>query len=446
MDKIPDKLKTADEYAEHMTALSEFVEVIAEEDIRNEFGVLLIPKGTPIKKSIADKLNGHQMEKTLDELVSVEHILDNQQILDDIIKLIENSEEFQLIQKHQQFENKLRHLASVNNIPRVLRQKLTVLKERLNPIYERSLFCAWFGSLIATKMELELTQVHTVFLAGLFHDLGMLHIPAEFSETTAFKKDQWRIMETHVFLSKEIVKAAHLYPNELLRAIQQHHERCDGTGYPKNLEGKKLSKLSQIISLCDTIYNIKRRELDNNNKTLLDLKAYLQVNTDTYFFETYKATYAIITQSELPLPQQLSKENFLSAKNKIIQRNENFQKIKQLSEKFAAFIRQEKLGKNGVALLAGIDNITRIVERSGLIGADTQAWLESIQIEDYTDNACEIAEIEALQTELLWLSKKSARLLPIFYHTELTPEIAANQDFINTSKAIDELLKASWNN
>ena len=437
-------LKHADDYVEHLAQLSEFMQIVTQEDICNEFGVLLIPKGTLVKKSIADRLSGHKMEKSLDETVALDKLLDQQQILADIETLVSEYPDFQQIHNELEFSNKLKHLTSVNNIPRLLRQKLSVLKERLPEVYKRSLFTAWFGSMIASEMELEPTQIQHTYLVGLFHDLGLLHIPPELVSSVKFTSQQWQTMKSHVFISKQIVENAFMYSEEVSQAIVQHHERCDGTGYPKKLDGTKLNSVSQIISLCDMFYNIRTREFALANKNMSDFKAYLQVNTETYFFNTYQATYAILNRAKVKSENSINQENFLRFAKRLQNRSVQFQTIKDLSKEFLELIKKVKLGKHGTILVAGIQNITGIVERAGLVGEDITQWLGSIQPNDYESSSNELIEMESLQQELLWLAKKSARLMPLFLLHELPAQIAKDEKFNQLVKDIEAVLIECW--
>jgi response regulator RpfG family c-di-GMP phosphodiesterase len=441
-DKPP--LNLVDDYVEHLAQLSEFVQIVTEEDIFNEFGVLLIPKGTLIKKSIADRLAGHKMEKPLDETVSVSNLLDQQQILADIESLISTFSDFQQIHKKLDYSNKLKHLTSVNSIPRLLRQKLSVLKKRLPDVYGRSLFTAWFGSMLAIEMQLEPSQIKHSYLVGLYHDLGLLHIPPALITSNKFNSQQWQMMESHVFISKQIVENAFLYADELTQAIAQHHERCDGTGYPRKLDGTSLNSVSQIIAMSDMFYNIRTREFVTAGKNMADFKSYLQVNTETYFYSTYKAAFAILTRSELTSANLVTKENFEAYAKGLLNRSQNFQSIKELSQQFLALIKDTKLGKHGTTLVAGIQNVTRTVERAGLIGKDINQWLNSINQADYESCVNELTEMEAIQQELLWLAKKSARLMPLFIRYELPDSIADDPQFKGLVSQIEALLGECW--
>jgi hypothetical protein len=89
-------------------------------------------------------------------------------------------------------------------------------------------------------------------LAALVHDVGMLETPAEFlSQQGALNDESRRIVEAHAFAATRL--AGRLFPGGawLLEAIEGHHERVDGTGYPAGKRDMQISPLARLIAVCD---------------------------------------------------------------------------------------------------------------------------------------------------------------------------------------------------
>ncbi len=94
-------------------------------------------------------------------------------------------------------------------------------------------------------------QLQRLRLLALLHDIGKLSIP----DSILFKpakltEQEWEIVKKH---SEAGYKIAQNIPQEvpIAREILYHHERWDGTGYPKGLKGKEIPILSRIISIVD---------------------------------------------------------------------------------------------------------------------------------------------------------------------------------------------------
>lgn len=89
-------------------------------------------------------------------------------------------------------------------------------------------------------------------LAALVHDVGMAALPRELlGLPQAFGDDERRQIEAHVGIGAESVHR--LAPREgwLADVILAHHERLDGTGYPKGLRGTGIPRLARLLAVCD---------------------------------------------------------------------------------------------------------------------------------------------------------------------------------------------------
>lgn len=88
--------------------------------------------------------------------------------------------------------------------------------------------------------------------AGLLHDVGKLGIPG----TILHKHDplddsEWRVMKTHPELGLTILEWAGHLERELL-AVLYHHERMDGSGYPRGLVADAIPIEARIVAVADT--------------------------------------------------------------------------------------------------------------------------------------------------------------------------------------------------
>ena len=89
-------------------------------------------------------------------------------------------------------------------------------------------------------------------LAALVHDAGMLRVPVDIlKKTDPLTLEQRRAVEAHCRAGAEM--AWRLRPDAawLARAVVEHHERLDGTGYPDGLSAGQLSPLSRLLAVCD---------------------------------------------------------------------------------------------------------------------------------------------------------------------------------------------------
>ena len=91
-------------------------------------------------------------------------------------------------------------------------------------------------------------------LAGMLLDVGKIKIPDEvLNKTGMLTPDEYQLMKAHVMHSVELVRSAngHL-PAGVEDIILQHHERQDGTGYPRGLKGSEISVDGAIAAIVDS--------------------------------------------------------------------------------------------------------------------------------------------------------------------------------------------------
>ncbi|HVO40660.1 MAG TPA: HD-GYP domain-containing protein [Spirochaetia bacterium] len=86
--------------------------------------------------------------------------------------------------------------------------------------------------------------------ACLLHEIGMYKLPPELRRSAQpLKEDQRKALSTHTVLGYRILKSFSVPENVALAALE-HHERADGTGYPRNLAGDKITEYARIVSVA----------------------------------------------------------------------------------------------------------------------------------------------------------------------------------------------------
>jgi HD-GYP domain-containing protein (c-di-GMP phosphodiesterase class II) len=114
---------------------------------------------------------------------------------------------------------------------------------------------------------------------ALFHDIGKIHeaLTDIFHEKTKLTAAERRAVMTHPHRGAEVLAPlAPFYPG-LPRGVLCHHERWDGSGYPRHLKGKQIPLESRVVAIADTFdaitqsrrYN-KARSVDVAKDAILD--------------------------------------------------------------------------------------------------------------------------------------------------------------------------------
>ena len=106
---------------------------------------------------------------------------------------------------------------------------------------------------IAQEMGLPEDQVDALRMAGIVHDLGKISIPAEILSKPAQLSDlEFSLIKTHPQISYDILKDIDFnWP--VAQIVLQHHERINGSGYPKGLSGKAIYLEARILAVADVV-------------------------------------------------------------------------------------------------------------------------------------------------------------------------------------------------
>ncbi len=106
---------------------------------------------------------------------------------------------------------------------------------------------------IAQEMHLPDSFVKGVYYAGMVHDLGKISVPAEIlCNPGKLCKEAMGLIKKHPFTGSSILNKIK-FPWPLADIVAQHHERLDGTGYPRGLAGDDICKEAQILGVADVV-------------------------------------------------------------------------------------------------------------------------------------------------------------------------------------------------
>jgi len=106
---------------------------------------------------------------------------------------------------------------------------------------------------IAKKIGFSQDQISALHCAGLIHDVGKVHVPAEIlANPNGLSEAEFSIIKTHPLVGYEILKAIE-FPWPIAQIVYQHHERMDGSGYPLGLSGEDILLEARILAVADVV-------------------------------------------------------------------------------------------------------------------------------------------------------------------------------------------------
>ncbi|HET98229.1 MAG TPA: DUF3365 domain-containing protein [Desulfurivibrio alkaliphilus] len=106
---------------------------------------------------------------------------------------------------------------------------------------------------IAREMGLDEQRIEGLRLGAMIHDIGKIYVPAELlNRPGELDELEFRFIRTHSEVGYEIIKGVD-FPWPVAEMVVQHHERLDGSGYPKNLRGEEIILEARIIAVADVV-------------------------------------------------------------------------------------------------------------------------------------------------------------------------------------------------
>ncbi|MDO9530407.1 MAG: PAS domain S-box protein [Syntrophales bacterium] len=106
---------------------------------------------------------------------------------------------------------------------------------------------------IAEEMNLSEESIKIIHMASLIHDIGKIQIPAEILvKPGKLSEIEFSMIKTHSEIGYNILKTVEFTP-PIAEIVLQHHERLDGSGYPKGITGNEIILEARIIAVADVV-------------------------------------------------------------------------------------------------------------------------------------------------------------------------------------------------
>jgi HD-GYP domain-containing protein (c-di-GMP phosphodiesterase class II) len=261
-------------YLNKVMDLSDSMPVEASEDIFDSRGMKLVAKGTRISRSLQEKLILHRLSKPLESSLTLEGGVDGNIIVKEAERVAETNGPVSAI---------LKTVGKGGLSPfDVLKQvkfgsamglMLTIIERGGNSALTHSVIVSLASICLAKKMGLSEKDQQIVALAGLLHDIGELYIEPEYlSSKKRLEPHEWRHVIVHPRIGEMLINELENFPPDVGRAISEHHERYDGSGYPRQLSGKAISIAGQIVSVSEMMSGVFMRQDSPLERAELALK------------------------------------------------------------------------------------------------------------------------------------------------------------------------------
>lgn len=112
---------------------------------------------------------------------------------------------------------------------------------------------ARYAAVIAGRMGLAPERIESIRIAGMLHDIGKIRISvALLNRPGQLLQAEWELIKMHPAVGYAILKDIP-FPWPIAEIVHQHHERINGTGYPRGLYGEEILQEAKILAVADVL-------------------------------------------------------------------------------------------------------------------------------------------------------------------------------------------------
>ncbi|MBQ5948099.1 HD-GYP domain-containing protein [Massilia sp. ST3] len=242
-------------YLEKVIELAEQLPVVATEDIYDARGNKLLAKGAKVSRVLQEKLILHKLTKPIEASLRVTGGVDANLVVKTAERLLADNQALAAIVAVSQGSGPS-PLAMLSRLEfgNATTMMLTISERGGNEALDHAVTVAIAAACFAKHLGLSAELQQSCALAGLLHDIGELYIdPAYLAPGRQLLPHEWAHLVVHPRTSQMLIAEHETYPPEVARAIAEHHERLDGSGYPRRLAGAAISPCGQVLAAAEAV-------------------------------------------------------------------------------------------------------------------------------------------------------------------------------------------------
>ncbi len=290
MDRLHDE-----HYVRAVTRMGDERAIVTNQPIFTRNRIKLVNQGVRVDSSLFDRLVAHKLIPKIDECLDVENGVTRQVLRNDAQKLLDDDPALAVLRRDPGLRS--RTLRAIEGIPLIppIAFKLTVASSQRPEVYGHSLRVALVALHLAMKsFFLTEKELSNLAAAALLHDLGIVHIPPDLlTPGRRLQKSERHHLYAHPISGYLILRQYAEYHPEISRTVFEHHERLDGSGYPRGLKEGEISRDAQILMLAEVANTVFESSPQSQN--LAKLSVLLRLNHKKFNRELGNRLIALVS-------------------------------------------------------------------------------------------------------------------------------------------------------
>lgn len=366
--------------------------VVTSRAIYNDRGVKLLEGGVVVDATLYDRLVAHRLRSPLDECVDSEPAVTGAMLVQASRAVLAASPFFAQMAPPGRVRDMVLSAIEAIPLPRPLAFQLTLARETRPALFDHGVRAALLCAHLLREGGAPLHDITVAAAAGVMHDIGMLHVDPELlAPDQRLTGDARRPLYAHPLISSLQVERFHEYPREMARAVLEHHERLDGSGYPRGIDAGSMSPLGRVLSLAEVVsamFDGERRHPEQRVSLLL------RMSPLRYDPLLCRSIHRLVRG--VPTPAQATTALVEESLHRLRQQSGLADECLRLAEALAPT--QE--GPGG-AVLRSVAEQAGTLQRMLFEAGVTAGQLDRLAQDDLRDNEIRI-ELWALEQELRW--------------------------------------------
>lgn len=404
-------------YADYLARVSSHNPVVFSDDIYSSTNELLLTSSTVLDCQSVCLLKNKTLARPLIDSIQIESVISAADLLQDLLDTIRSTEYFQSLAERKHPLSSLEPVCAILSDFPLVQQFLTVMEDQMNGLYQRTLCVSLWSLYIAQEMRLPVQDAADVFWAALTHDIGMLHLdPVVLNKADDLTADEWLHLQSHVAISQAILSEVPGLSPAIIDAVGEHHERCDGTGYPLAKVESELSILGQILAVADAMVGIYFNRFKAQGRRWREVIPVLELNRRAYLYRSCDIVAAMILRSELPLPNLVSGSDVPEFAERMLQQNLHLQNWFTQLRNCLASVGYTHGDRKLHALQNVVLHVATTFKGSMLFKEDLRESLESMIDESGGNNNLSkvVADASLVQQEMSFHLQRLSRMMQMY--------------------------------
>ncbi|MCI0668674.1 MAG: HD-GYP domain-containing protein [Methylococcaceae bacterium] len=161
---------------------------------------------------------------------------------------------------------------------------LTRIRNKDEYTSQHSLNVCILSIVLGRFLGIPVAKLEELGLCGLLHDMGKIKVPNEIlNKEGRLTPEEYEIMKSHATLGRDILMTARDIPPSAVDVAYSHHEKLNGSGYPRGRNSESITPFTKIVSIVDTYDAITSDRVYQNGRSHLNALNILMKSSGTHF-------------------------------------------------------------------------------------------------------------------------------------------------------------------